>query len=110
MNFGKDTNKKYTLYIRTGSELKALGKFSRKTELDTLIHSYLNSINYKMHYFRFNILTADNSLEIDYGSHTNFFVIQDLTIDEIECIINLFGYVPQSVFHNIRKNFPQIRK
>ncbi len=90
MNSCKDTNKKYTLYIRTGSELKELGKFSNRTELDTLIYSYLNSIGFHSYYSRYLAPTTDGTVVIDYGSHTSFFVI--LTIEEIDNVLCLFCY------------------
>jgi hypothetical protein len=47
-------------------------------EAHKVIDDYLKKINFKSYYTRTNFL-KDNTMWIDYGSHTHFFYIKEVT-------------------------------
>jgi len=68
-------------YLLIDSNDNEYGIFETVDKAFNRIKEYLESINFKIYYYRQTIL-ENNSIWIDYGSHTHFFYIVELTHDE----------------------------
>jgi hypothetical protein len=65
------------MFVLTDNNKKEFGTFDTIEKAYEKIREYLESIGFKAYYYRQSFL-EDNSIWIDYGSHTHFFYINEL--------------------------------
>lgn len=67
--------------VRFKEETKLISEPQTVKELWNNIKKYLESINYRSYYTRHWI--EDNGLFIDYGSHTSFLKVTEMTVEDM---------------------------
>lgn len=66
------------VYHGNYTEKELLGEVNTQEEADQLMKAYLDRINFKSYYYRIMFIPDVKAIQLDYGSWTKFFWIEEL--------------------------------
>ena len=79
---------KMKLYFKNPREKRFLGEFETLKEIDEFIDQFLEERNFKSYYTRVNEID-ENSIELDVGSWSEFFIIEGISfleyVERVNC-------------------------